>query len=90
MVAGQAEAPPAIPGPRPPWMNRPRRPPAVPTGKPSAQTTKLPLAAGSISVMTVQKGPPPQVKPAGQGPDRKVTVGRRTISFDGRKIIFAE
>jgi hypothetical protein len=41
-------------------------------------------------VVTIQKGPGPEVKVAGRGLDAKATVGKRTIHFDGKQIRFAK
>jgi hypothetical protein len=41
-------------------------------------------------VMTIQKGDPPAVKIDGKGADATVTVGKRTVRWDGRKIILGE
>jgi hypothetical protein len=40
----------------------------------------------TFTIMTVQKGAPPVAK----AQDDKVVIGRQTVSFDGRKIVFAE
>ena len=39
-------------------------------------------------VVTIQKGDPPQVRVDGKGLGAKVTVGRRTVRFDGEKVVF--
>ncbi|MFP4054102.1 MAG: hypothetical protein ACLFV7_09590 [Phycisphaerae bacterium] len=41
-------------------------------------------------VMTIQKGQAPAVSVDGKGPDATVTVGKRTIRWDGKKIILGE
>jgi hypothetical protein len=41
-------------------------------------------------VVTIQKGAPPAVNVQGQGLDAKVTVGKRSIVFDGEKIILGQ
>jgi hypothetical protein len=38
-------------------------------------------------VVTIGAGEPPAVKVAGQGSNAKVTVGARTVRFDGEKIV---
>jgi hypothetical protein len=38
-------------------------------------------------IVTIQKGPAPQVKIEGKGLEAKATVGNRRIAFDGRKIV---
>jgi len=38
-------------------------------------------------VVTVGRGDPPAVKTEGEGLKAKVTVGKRTIRFDGEKIV---
>lgn len=51
------------------------------------------LATGGDSffvVMTIQKGDPPAVKIDGTGADATVTVGKRTVRWDGKKIILGE
>jgi hypothetical protein len=40
-----------------------------------------------FAVMTVQEGAAPEVRASGEGRDAVVTVGRRTIRFDGTKIV---
>ena len=39
-------------------------------------------------VATVQRGDPPPARIEGRGLDAKVTIGRRTVRFDGEKIVF--
>ncbi len=46
-----------------------------------------PEAKGYFVVMTIQRGQPPEVKVSGKGLDATVTVGRRTLRFDGEKIV---
>jgi hypothetical protein len=41
-------------------------------------------------VVTLQRGDPPAVKVEGSGLGAKVTVGKRTVAFDGQKIILGE
>ena len=41
-------------------------------------------------VITFQRGEAPQVKVKGKGLDAVVTVGGRTVRFDGKKIVLAE
>jgi hypothetical protein len=41
-------------------------------------------------IVTLQKGDPPVVTVEGSGLDARVTVGRRTVRFDGEKILFGE
>lgn len=41
-----------------------------------------------LVVLSVQKGAAPEAKVSGEGPNTKVVVGRRGISFDGQRIIF--
>jgi hypothetical protein len=38
-------------------------------------------------IVTVQRGDPPQVSVGGGGLDAEVTIGERTVRFDGQKII---
>ena len=45
---------------------------------------------GFLVVMTLQRGVPPHVAADGDGLGAKVTVGKRTICFDGKRIIFGE
>ncbi|MHC5058450.1 MAG: hypothetical protein ACYTKD_27655, partial [Planctomycetota bacterium] len=57
----------------------------------SRVASKALLAEGRDSfpaVATLQKGAPPVVRVAGDGLDATVTVGRRTVRFDGTKIVF--
>jgi len=49
-----------------------------------------PTAGEFFAVLTLQRGDPPLVKVEGAGLAAKVTVGRRTVTFDGQKIIFGE
>lgn len=41
-------------------------------------------------VVTVQKGPAPEVKVQGEGLGAKVTIGKRVVSFDGVRIVMGE
>jgi hypothetical protein len=41
-------------------------------------------------IMTLQEGDPPAVKVEGAGADATVTVGGRTVGFDGEKIALGE
>jgi hypothetical protein len=41
-------------------------------------------------VLTIQRGDPPPVKVGGSGLGAEVTVGKRTVAFDGQKIILGE
>lgn len=41
-------------------------------------------------IFTLQRGPAPSVEAAGNGLDAKVTVGKRTLRFDGFKILLGE
>ena len=43
-----------------------------------------------LVVMTIQRGAPPAVKVDGTGLGAKLTVGGRTVAFDGEKIVFGE
>ena len=40
-----------------------------------------------LVIMTLQKGAAPEVKISGSGPDARATIGGRTVSFDGRRIL---
>ncbi|MFP4140137.1 MAG: hypothetical protein ACLFVH_04240 [Phycisphaerae bacterium] len=51
------------------------------------------LATGGdrfVVVMTIQKGDPPAVTVDGKGDNAVVTVGKRTVRWDGKKIILGE
>ncbi len=41
-------------------------------------------------VLTFQKGPAPQIQVKGKGLGAVATVGRRTVRFDGKAIVFGE
>jgi hypothetical protein len=41
-------------------------------------------------VLTIQRGDPPPAKVEGAGLAARITVGKRTVMFDGRKIVFGE
>ncbi|MCC5828602.1 MAG: hypothetical protein JJU36_04065 [Phycisphaeraceae bacterium] len=41
-------------------------------------------------VLTIQDGPAPEMTVSGRGMDAAVTVGDRTVRFDGRKIVLGE
>ncbi|MFP4105095.1 MAG: hypothetical protein ACLFVU_03300 [Phycisphaerae bacterium] len=43
-----------------------------------------------FTIITIQKDKAPEVKVTGKGLDAKVTVGKRTIEFDGKKVIFGD
>ncbi len=43
-----------------------------------------------VLVLTLQKGPAPEVKVEGAGADQKIVVGGQTINFDGENFIFAK
>ncbi|MBM4019147.1 MAG: hypothetical protein FJ288_12610 [Planctomycetes bacterium] len=49
-----------------------------------------PTAGDFFVVVTLQRGDPPPVKVEGAGLAAKVTVGRRTVAFDGQKIVLGE
>jgi hypothetical protein len=49
-----------------------------------------PTAGDFFVVMTLRRGPPPEIKVEGSGLGAKVTVGRRTVAFDGEKIVLGE
>jgi hypothetical protein len=53
----------------------------------STRTVRLTAAGREFVLMTVQKGPAPAARVVGQGADQKVVVGRRTLAFDGEKIV---
>jgi hypothetical protein len=55
-------------------------------GGASSKTTAVTAGKRSFIVMTLQKGPAPEVKAA----DEKVAVGEQTISFDGSKLVLAK
>jgi len=64
-------------------------------GKPGSKTLTHPaiwVEGGDdfFVVMTLQKGPAPEVQCQGKGLDARVTVGRRTLRFDGRNIVIGE
>ena len=40
-----------------------------------------------LVIMTLQKGAAPEVKISGSGPDARATIGGRTVSFDGKRIL---
>jgi hypothetical protein len=42
---------------------------------------------GFFVVATIQPGDPPPVKVKGQGLQAAATVGKRTIRFDGEKVV---
>jgi hypothetical protein len=46
-----------------------------------------PTAGGFLVIITFQRGAPPPVKVEGEGLGAIVTVGQRTVRFDGQKII---
>jgi hypothetical protein len=65
--------------------------------KPSTKTEVKPIGAivakGAghfFVVVTLQRGPAPEVRVEGQGLDAKVTVGKQKVRFDGQKVIFGE
>jgi hypothetical protein len=43
-----------------------------------------------FTVATLQRGPAPAVRVEGQGLAARITVGARTVSFDGEKVVFGE
>ena len=43
-----------------------------------------------LVVMTLQRGAPPKVAVEGDGLGAKITVGKRTVRFDGQKIVFGD
>jgi hypothetical protein len=45
---------------------------------------------GFFVILTIQRGDPPPVKVEGEGLGARVTVGGRTLRFDGEKIVFGE
>ena len=45
---------------------------------------------GFLVIMTLQEGDPPPLKVEGAGADATVTVGGRTVRFDGEKIVLGE
>ena len=49
-----------------------------------------PTAGDFFVVLTIQRGAPPPAKVEGAGLAAKVTVGKRTVAFDGQKIVFGE
>jgi hypothetical protein len=61
-------------------------------GEESSMTIKAIRAEGGdqfFMVATIQKGAPPPVSISGTGLDSILTVGQRTVSFDGQKIVFS-
>jgi hypothetical protein len=63
---------------------------AIAPDKPNVMKKEVRLAGRRFAVMTVQKGPPPEVKVAGEGKDRRIVIGRRTVTFDGKRIVLGE
>jgi len=45
-------------------------------------------AGDFLVVVTIQRGDAPQVRVQGKGPNAAVSVGKRTVRFDGEKIVF--
>lgn len=43
-----------------------------------------------FAVATLQRGPAPVVRAEGSGLATKITIGARTVSFDGEKVVFGE
>jgi hypothetical protein len=63
-------------------------------GRHSSADFKRTIVAASggdffLVVMTVQRGPAPEVRVEGAGTRAKAVVGGQAVSFDGRKIVFA-
>jgi hypothetical protein len=50
----------------------------------------IPAAGEYFVVLTLQQGPSPAAKVEGSGLAAKVAVGRRTVAFDGQRIVLAK
>ncbi len=57
---------------------------------PGADIRQLALSGRTVQVMTIQKGPSPDVKVVGKGDGAAIVVGRRRITFDGKKLAFGK
>jgi hypothetical protein len=49
-----------------------------------------PNASAFFVVVTIQRGAPPEVSVQGAGLDAKVTIGRRSLAFDGEKLVLGD
>jgi len=62
--------------------------PGAPAGRPNTRLSQVVAGGYGFRIMTLQRGPAPEVKVVGGGDDQKVVIGKRTIWFDGEKIVF--
>lgn len=58
------------------------KPPRVPSGKPNVASRRVRPAGRTFQIMTVQKGPAPEVNVTGEGTDARIAVGGRTVTLD--------
>ena len=71
-------------GPRP----QPKLPPGL--ARQMAGPPRLEAGGYVFDVTTLQDGEAPKAQVVGEGDEQKVVIGRRTLRFDGRKILLGE
>lgn len=55
--------------------------------QPRATRTRARTGDAGFDILLIHRGPAPAVETIGEGKGQKLAVGRRTIAFDGQRLI---
>ena len=82
----RASTAPPVEEPKP----RRREEPAAVFTPASGKISQLTAGGAEFTILTIQRGRPPEPKVIGKGKDQKIVIGKRTLAFDGQKIVLGK